>query len=729
MRPPNEKARSRASTVRKVSMFADAFAKLPKETNLAAILEAVRTGRWREPVEAIRRTYALTLTETGDPKKAKDAIAESKKKLPAFCMSGTAHSRTEPLDHSGLLHIDLDGLNSTLETVREKMKADPHVAFGFVSPSGNGLKLGLRIDGTRHADSFTAAQDYFQQRYGLEIDPAVKDRLRLCFVSYDPNAWTNSAAEPLSLPAGTAQAQPPCGTASNAAPSIIVLPSGSVSISECARAIFERIGPSHTIFWRGGALVELVTIGGVTALDIVKPDAFRTRVEKFGNLFAWRMDGKGSATLKPSKLSADDAKAILAATEAREFLPSIGSVLRCAVLTETPSGDVAILGRGYHPELGGLLIVAGDTPPQVPAAEAAKALRWLLDEFHFQTEGDHSRAVAAFLTPALRMGGFIRGNVPVDVAEADQSQSGKGHRHNMVTALYNESTYLVTARKGGVGSLDESFAAALIAGRPFITLDNLRGRQDSQHLEAFLTCPGLFPARIPGRGEALVDPKRFVLQLSSNGLEATRDLANRASICRIRKRPGFPYRDTLAELQRRQSYFLGAVFSLVAEWIASGKPRTKDCRHDFREWCQILDWIVRELVGCAPLMEGHEAAQERASNPALSWMRATALAVEKENRLSLPLIASALVELCDLHGVKIPGEPADEDRAKRRVGSLCKQLFRNGDSLDVDGFTVSRTEKEYRKPSGDMDTTHAYTFAKVCQLTQPPKPTQGVLAT
>jgi hypothetical protein len=43
---------------------------------------------------------------------------------------------------------------------------------------------------------------------------------------------------------------------------------------------------------------------------------------------------------------------------------------------------------------------------------------------------------------------------------------------------------------------------------------------------------------------------------------------------------------------------------------------------------------------------------------------------------------------------------------------LCKQLFRDGDSIEVDGFTVTRGQREYRKPSGDMDWTPAYTFTK-----------------
>ena len=690
-----------------VTMFEDAFGKVPRDCDLGVILDAIRGGRYAVPVARLRELRAVD----------GDAYQLAKRKLPAFLISGTAASRTEPLEHSGLLQIDFDHLSGTLDTVRAKAKSDPHVAFGFVSPSGDGLKLGLAIDGTRHAESFLAAEKYFLENYGVKIDRSVKDRLRLCFVSHDPEAWTKDA-EPLALPessadeaSGPTEAEPEAS--GNAEFAACILPSGDVSISESARAIFRRIGPSRTLFWRGGALVELADVDGVASLDLLKPDAFRSRAEKFGPLFAWRAGGDSGLALKRAKMSLDDAKAILAATEAREFLPPVASVLRCPVLIETDRGDVAVLGRGYHPEQGGLLITAGDAPPQVPLAEAVASLRWLVDEFAFQDEGDRSRALAAFITPALRLGGHLRGNLPVDCAEADASQSGKGYRHNLVCALYHEAAYFVTAKAGGVGSVDESFAAALVSARPFICLDNFRGRMDSQNLEAFVTCPSLFPARIPHRGEVLVDPKRFLLQMSSNGLETTRDLANRASICRIRKRPGFAYRDTLGELQSRQSYFLGCVFSVVGEWIAHGKPRTSDTRHDFREWCQTLDWIVQNLLGGAPLMDGHQAAQERTSNPALSWLRAVALAVAGEGRLGVALIASELVEVCELHAVEIPGKPADEDRAKRQVGSLCKQVFRDGDSVEVDGFTATRGVRQHPRDDGNGYTPmKTYTFSK-----------------
>ena len=82
-----------------------------------------------------------------------------------------------------------------------------------------------------------------------------------------------------------------------------------------------------------------------------------------------------------------------------------GECLALSGLVETKSGDVVIRCRGYHEELGGLLIVDGEPPPQVELREAVAGLHWLVDEFSFQGEGDRSRALAAFLTPALRLGG------------------------------------------------------------------------------------------------------------------------------------------------------------------------------------------------------------------------------------------------------------------------------------------------------------------------------------
>lgn len=725
--PPGGGGRALIAGMR-VSLFGSATDTDPTQADPLEILHAIRDGEYAVAVAEIRKTWGTVLEGGGDTQTAKKAVDRRKKRLPAIAWSGTFTRRAKDalVQHSGLLCADLDLLDpDTIVALRDALRRDPHVFAVFESPTGSGLKILIVVppqpDDAGHKRVFRAVESRFSQMYRVKLDPSGKDVSRLCFVSHDPGAWWNPEAQPLEVlpetPArSTCDREPEPGSTAPRASAVLgalVLPSGPVSISESARAIFSLIAPSQTMFWRGGALVELTHIDGVASLDLVGPEGFRTRVERFGPLLAWRSGGNGEPVLKPARMSRDDATAILASLEARELLPPVASVLLCPVIIESAPGEVSILGRGYHAENGGMLILAGEVVPQMPVKEAAAALQWLVAEFDFQTPGDRSRALAALITPALRLGGFLRGSVPIDVAEADQSQAGKGFRHNLVATLYGEKAYFVSSKQGGVGSVDESFAAALISGRPFICLDNFRGRMASENLESFLTCPSMFAARIPHRGEVLLDPKRFLLQMSSNGLEATRDLANRASICRIRKRPGFVYRDTLGELERRQSHFLGAVFAVVAEWIAAGKPRSEDRRHDFREWAQTLDWICRELLEAAPLMDDHEAAQERASNPALTWLRAVALVVAKEGRFGEALIASELVELAELAGIDMPGaHGADHDRAKRQAGILMRRLFQDGEQLSIDGFEVRRGERAFRKPSGDMDTARSYTFSK-----------------
>ncbi len=91
--------------------------------------------------------------------------------------------------HSGLMVLDFDHVDEA-EQHRDRIGNDPHAVLCFVSPSGQGLKLVVRIDpdAAGHGESFDAARAYFRDKYGLEADPSGRDVSRLCFVSHDPAA-------------------------------------------------------------------------------------------------------------------------------------------------------------------------------------------------------------------------------------------------------------------------------------------------------------------------------------------------------------------------------------------------------------------------------------------------------------------------------------------------------------------------------------------------------------
>jgi hypothetical protein len=485
---------------------------------------------------------------------------------------------------------------------------------------------------------------------------------------------------------------------------LVILPGSGVTIKATAEDLFKLIAPTKTMFVRGGVVVGVVESKGRSELEVIGPAAARSRFESYAPIYVWRSGREGKPVLQPAIIPREMAEALLESEEARTYLPRITGLINCPVIVSI-RGGVQIAGQGFHLDTG-LFITGGQMPQQVELSDAVAAVQDLVSEFDFQSAGDRSRALASFITPALKLGGHLRGNVPADVAEADQSQSGKTYRQRLVAAVYNETPSLVTCRSGGVGSVDESLNAQLIAGRPFIQLDNFRGKLNSPHIEALLTAERSFPVRVPHCREVAIDPSRFFVMLTSNGVETTRDFANRGSIVRNRKRDGYRFRqypegDLLEHVRACQPTYLGAVFAIVQRWIELGRPRSDENRHDFREWAQTLDWIVRNILGEAPLMDGHEAAQERVSNPGLTFLRNLSLAVAEQKRLGEPLIASEMYEIAECADVDIPGlhEP-DGDKGKRVIGSIMARLFKTTDTLSVEGFTVTRQETEAKRDDG-----------------------------
>jgi hypothetical protein len=122
----------------------------------------------------------------------------------------------------------------------------------------------------------------------------------------------------------------------------IILPSGNVSFTDFSADIFQR--DNIGLYYRGGALCKLVRDNGVARLEVVTPDAFRTRVEKLGlPLMAWRKGRGGDSVLQRALMSVDCAKAVMASEEAREYLPPVSSVVRCPVIVEDERGKLIVL--------------------------------------------------------------------------------------------------------------------------------------------------------------------------------------------------------------------------------------------------------------------------------------------------------------------------------------------------------------------------------------------------
>ncbi|QTN34141.1 PriCT-2 domain-containing protein [Akkermansiaceae bacterium] len=792
-----------------------------EETTIIAFILRVRLGSYGETIKQIRE-----FEEQGDHQRAD----EIKRTLPSVTLSGLvteglragAHKEGR-FQHSGYLQGDFDAKDfhpRAADEIKEMLAGDEHVQSVFLSVKF-GVKAIIRIPvcatQSEHTAAFTAAESYFREKYGLKLDASTKDPARLCFVSFDPEAYLmtspatvlpvtsaknsrgasmtpgecsilesqdakgNAASakhDPLTpetikgmltcIPtrpdydtwlkvssavwsatgdeaAGTAllkewspEEEPgeysekfktrlteiTAGTLVHLArkhgyqfPSaksncdsvdvpegVFPVPAGEIEYREAGEIIFSTIAPKHRLFIRGGTVHEIKGGGkGHDHFEQLFPERFCSLLENFGHRVARREwqegggGGKGKHIWRSRRMPISAAKILLCSDSATSNLPPVRQLAACPVLSK----DGEVLGRGYHPHAGGTYVTDGEIPPEMPVEAATAAILGLLDDFNFVTPADKSRAVASFLSPALKMGNWIDDDFPLDVGEATESQSGKTYRQKLVNRTYNEIPSAIPAPRGGVGSLDEAISTALIKGRPFVTLDNFRGKLDSTILEQAVRGVGRVTCRAL-RVSADVDTGPFNWQLSTNGAEFTRDIANRSIITRIRKQSsGYQFKEYAegsleAHVEAQQAFYLGAVFSVIKEWSQNGCPKTDDSRHDFRGWCRSLDWIVQNIFKLAPLLDGHSEEQARTANPALQWLREVTIAARDGKQLQMALTTAQLVSIAEDAGIEFPGNPLGREEPHQRAGKILGRLFRDteGQPVTVDGLTVARVERD-----------------------------------
>jgi len=217
-----------------------------------------------------------------------------------------------------------------------------------------------------------------------------------------------------------------------------------------------------------------------------------------------------------------------------------------------------------------------------------------------------------------------------------------------------------------------------------------------------------------------VDTRWFLWQMSTNGADLTRDLALRSVITRISKQPeGYKFKryaegDAVEHIKANRPRWLGAVFAILREWHRRGSPRTDEMRHDFRGWVQSLDYIVTEIMGLAPLLEGHKAEQERVGNPCLQWLREVARCVFEAGQEGVPLLTAQLIEPAEEEGVFFPSSIPERgtEATYKRAGRAIKKAFQsdsdNDGVLEVGEFTIAR-EKVLTFDEGqrrDIEKTH-----------------------
>jgi len=146
------------------------------------ILKRIKEGKSKSLIKEIRK------------EKDKTARNELKKNLPAICFSGKFNKRSDSslVEHSGIICLDFDGYQKQKDMLQDKEMFinNKFVLSVFVSPSGNGLKVLIKIpsDADNHIKYFTSLKTEFDSTY---FDTTSKNISRVCYESYDPLLYYN----------------------------------------------------------------------------------------------------------------------------------------------------------------------------------------------------------------------------------------------------------------------------------------------------------------------------------------------------------------------------------------------------------------------------------------------------------------------------------------------------------------------------------------------------------
>ena len=164
-----------------VTVFRNIFDKdNPIYRDVYSVLGAVRDGIYKDKIHLLRQEQ---------DKSERERI---KRGLLSICFSGKFKRRFDKdiISHSGLAVLDFDHIDISFKKL---ISGDPYTFAAFISPSGDGLKVLVRIppEIENHEAYYLGIVKYCENKKYPKLDTTSKNISRVCFISYDPDIYIN----------------------------------------------------------------------------------------------------------------------------------------------------------------------------------------------------------------------------------------------------------------------------------------------------------------------------------------------------------------------------------------------------------------------------------------------------------------------------------------------------------------------------------------------------------
>ena len=418
------------------------------------------------------------------------------------------------------------------------------------------------------------------------------------------------------------------GTARGTVRPIIMVTGGGLSreASEGERAL---LSSGLAIYQRGLALVRpvLEEVAATGARRAQVAQLARIELSYMRDLLCrsarWHKFDRGRGTPVSIDPPAEVAQVILHRQGEWRFPPAVGVI---TTPTLRPDGSL-LTATGYDAQTRLVLLNPPPMPP-IPAtpsrgdALAALALlEGLLDEFPFADEASRSVALSALITPVVRAAFPV---VPMHVISAPEAGSGKSYLLDVVAAIAVGQPCPVLAAGRTEEETEKRLGAALLAGQPIISIDNVNGDLGGDALCQAIERP-IVEVRVLGKSELVRIEARATLFATGNNIRIFGDLRRRVLQCRLdakREHPEsrqFWSRPVTAVLADRGRY-VGAALTLVRAYAAAGKPDRAKSLASFECWSDFVRSALLWLGKADPVLTIRRSREDDANREAAATL-------------------------------------------------------------------------------------------------------------
>jgi putative DNA primase/helicase len=317
------------------------------------------------------------------------------------------------------------------------------------------------------------------------------------------------------------------------------------------------------------------------------------------------------------------------------------------ISTPTMRPDGSLLMDQGHDEATGLLLVEPPRMPVIPdqptrenALAALALIEGLLVGFPFVDDVSKAVALSAIMTPILR-GAFLV--TPMHASRAPTAGSGKSFLWDIVAAIAIGQLMPVMSTGANVEETEKRLGAALMAGQPLISIDNVSGELGGDALCQIIERP-VVDIRILGRTERVrIEARGTSTYATGNNFVVLGDLTRRVITVNLdpqMERPElrqFDF-DPIERVLADRGKYIAAALTIARAYVVAGRPGRLPKLGSFEGWSDLvrssLVWLGKaDVVASMESARAEDPERGELSDLLEAW--ATVMGREYSNRAKL----------------------------------------------------------------------------------------------